>query len=178
MKVIFTLGILAALALLPRMGFATPSINQASENENMRNRIEHAKDATVRIFVNGQPSGTGFIVSPTGAVATCFHVVQNVVVAPTAANPNQVNINLAPNIEVELNGGQRVPATAHPACVGQAFGTAVARDYFLLNIGGQNRPYFRFGSFADAHEGDRVYSYGCQRSVKTSQVRSLQNQPV
>jgi serine protease Do len=143
----------------------TPNRIQRTESD-MRVRIQHAKAATVRILVNGQASGTGFIVSPTGTVVTCFHVVQTITPNPTPANPNQITVGLAANIQVELSDGQRVPATAHPSSVNQGFAAAIARDYFILNIGGQNRPFLKTALFATAHEGDRVYSCGFPMGIE------------
>ncbi len=127
---------------------------------NMRAHLQHVKLASVRILVNGQPSGSGFIISPTGLVATCFHVVQRFSPDPTPADPGRVRIEIQGNIEVQLSTGEKIRATPHPSLQGVGFQTAVARDFFLLNIGGQDRPFLRLGSFSDASEGDSVLSCG------------------
>lgn len=48
----------------------------------MKERVKRIKRAIVRILTNGQPSGTGFVISSAGLIGTCFHVVQHIRAAP------------------------------------------------------------------------------------------------
>ena len=71
----------------------------------MKERVKRIKRATVRILINGQPSGTGFVISGAGLIGTCFHVVQHVQAAPNG----QTQITYAPSIEVEFKDGNKLP---------------------------------------------------------------------
>src|SRR5437660_460430 len=82
------------------------------EDNSMIDRVSGVKKSTFRILVNGQPSGTGFAVSRDGLILTSFHVVQLIQQAPN----NQVQISIAPQIEVQTEDGTKYAATVHPSC--------------------------------------------------------------
>ena len=57
----------------------------------MKNRVPRIRESTVRIFVSGQPAGSGFITQENGGIVTCFHVVQQV--NPGQGNQVQITTN-------------------------------------------------------------------------------------
>lgn len=122
----------------------------------MKERLAQIKRVTVRILVNGQPSGTGFVISSDGLVATCFHVVQHVSPAPG----EQTQITYAPSIEVEFNDGEKLPAIVHNSCQNQGFLEAFSKDYCILEVESRNLVFLPLGTFADAYEGADIYLCG------------------
>jgi serine protease Do len=122
----------------------------------MKERAERIKRATVRILADGQPSGTGFVVSGTGLIGTCFHVVQHVQAAPNG----QTQITYSPSIEVEFSDGNKLPGTVHVSCQNQGFLEALSKDYCILEVGAKDLIALPLGTFADAYEGAEVYLCG------------------
>jgi serine protease Do len=122
----------------------------------MKQRLTQIKKATVRILVNGQPSGSGFIISRDGLVATCFHVVQRLL----PASNEQTQITYATSIEVEFNDGRKLPATVHGSCQNQGFLEALSKDYCVLEVESKNLIPLPLGTFADVYEGDNIYLCG------------------
>lgn len=122
----------------------------------MKHRLESIKRVTVRILINGQPSGTGFIISKDGLIATCFHVVQHS--RPTS--DGKTEITYSPSIEVEFNDANKIPATVHNSCQNQGFLEALSKDYCILEVESKNLAHLILGTFADAHEGADIYLCG------------------
>ena len=127
------------------------------EISNMKVRIKKIKESVVRIHINGNPSGTGFIVSENGLIATCFHVVQSIQPGPN----NQPQISHALNIEIELYNGTKLPGNIHQSCQTQGFIEALSKDYTLLEVNTDKKlSPISIGSFADIEEGDKIYICG------------------
>jgi serine protease Do len=122
----------------------------------MKERVKRIKRATVRILINGQPSGTGFVISGAGLIGTCFQVVQNIQAAPNG----QAQITYSPSIEVEFNDGNKLPGTVYESCQSQGFLEALSKDYCILEIKSKNLSPLRLGTFADVYEGASVYLCG------------------
>lgn len=122
----------------------------------MKDRIAAVKVSIVRVFVDGQPAGSGFVVSKDGLIATCFHVVQRNEPAPN----NQTHILYAPNIQVEFSNGTKLTATVHASCQNQGFAQAMGKDYCILQVPSSNLTPLTIGTFADVQEGDRVFLAG------------------
>ena len=122
----------------------------------MEQRITLIKRVTVRILSNGQPSGTGFVISRDGLIATCFHVVQHV----QSTTGGQTQITYAPSIEVEFNNGNKLPATVHKSCQNQGFLEALSKDYCILEVKSKNLVSLPLGTFADVYEGADIYLCG------------------
>ncbi len=122
----------------------------------MEDRVRRIKRATVRILTDGQPSGTGFVISNTGLIATCFHVVQHIQAAPNG----QTQITYSPSIEVEFNDGSKLPGTVHVSCQSQGFLEALSKDYCILETKSKNLIPLPLGTFADIYDGADVYLCG------------------
>ena len=127
----------------------------AQQREVMRQRVQKAKESTVRILVNGIPAGTGFAVTK-NLIATNFHVVQHVAAAPTG----QTQVTYAAAIQVQLTDGRVLPANPHPSVAGTNLAAALGRDVTLLAVQVNDLKPLRVGRFADIAEGDRVYLAG------------------
>jgi serine protease Do len=122
----------------------------------MKQRLAQVKKATVRILVNGQPSGSGFIISGDGLVATCFHVVQQLL----PVSNEQTQVTYATSIEVEFNDGQKLPATVRGSCQDQGFLEALSKDCCVLEVESKDLVPLPLGMFADVYEGDDIYLCG------------------
>ena len=122
----------------------------------MKLRVKLAKESTVRVFVNNQPSGSGFVVSSSGLVLTCFHVVESMQPAPNG----QTVVSYAKTIEVEFPGGVRVPTTVHASCQNAGFLAAISHDYCLLETQTARTSFLKLGSLASVSEGDPIYLCG------------------
>lgn len=123
----------------------------------MKERVAKIKDSTVRILVNNNPVGTGFIVSKKGLIATCFHVVQY---AQTTVG-EQTQVGYATNIEVEFSDETKTPAIIHQSCQNRGFQEALSHDYVILEV----KPHktlvpLALGRFADIKEGQEIYTCG------------------
>lgn len=132
---------------------------KATANEieafHMSDRIKQIKKSTVRILVNGKPSGSGFVISKNGLIATCFHIVQNAQEVDTG-----IIINYAKSIEVELCNGKKLSAVVHESCLKEGFFEAIAKDYCILKVKSNDLTPLSIGSFVDAHEGNNIYICG------------------
>lgn len=124
---------------------------------DMELRLNLVKKSTVQICVNGQPSGSGFVVTKDGLIATNFHVVQNI----QSSVDGQVNINYASSIEVIFNDGKRLPASVYDTCKTDSdFMEALSKDYCILKVTTKDLTPLTVGSFADAKEGAKIYLCG------------------
>jgi serine protease Do len=123
---------------------------------DMKDRIKRIKESIVRIFVDGQPAGSGFVVSKNGLIATCFHVVQK---NEPAAN-NQTRITYATGIQVEFSNGTKLSATVHSSCQNQGFADALSKDFCILQVNRSDLSPLSFGKFSDVQEGDQIYLAG------------------
>lgn len=129
----------------------------SSDSLNKQDRIDRIKKSTVRIYANGKPSGTGFIIDENGLIATAFHVVGKT--EPTSGKRSF--ITYAPAIEVEFYDGEKLPAIPHKTFIGQGIYEAVSKDYCILEVKTAKKLIpLRLGYFYDAQEGTEVYMCG------------------
>jgi serine protease Do len=117
-------------------------------------RHGRVKAATVRILLNGEPAGSGFIVSAEGLIATNFHVISG---SRHRANHCLVSPG---RIEVELADGRKFDATLADAAQSADFNDSCARDVALLQIKADKLAFLQVGSFHGAAEGESVYLAG------------------
>lgn len=122
----------------------------------MKQRLTLIKRATVRILTNGKVSGTGFVISKDGLIATCFHVVQHIQPAPNG----QTQIGYAKSIEIEFNDENKLSATVHKSCQKESFFEAFSKDYCILEVKTKNLAPLPLGIFANAYEGASIYLCG------------------
>jgi len=131
-------------------------LKQSQKVFDMKERINRFRESIVRIIVDNEPKGTGFVVSKDGLIATCFHVVQKT----EPLSNNTTSITYALNIEIEFTNGLRLPAFIHGSCLNKGFSEAVSKDYCILKVNQNDLIPLKLGSFSDAKEGDIVYMGG------------------
>lgn len=120
----------------------------------MQERVKRVKESVVRILVNEQPAGSGFVISSDGKVATCFHVVQNLTQGPN----NQVTFGFSSNIGVEFSDGSRVKAS--PVFEQKDLVRYISRDFAILETNKTKLTPLKLGSFSEVSEGDAIYTAG------------------
>jgi serine protease Do len=120
-------------------------------------RSAKIRKSTVRIYVDGKPKGTGFVLAENGLIATAFHVV-----AKIASTPHkQPHITYASSIKVQFDDGERLPAIVHKSCIGKGLHGSILSDYAILEIKTTKKLHpLRLGTFNDIYEGAHVYLSG------------------
>lgn len=131
----------------------------------MQQRVQLVQEATVRILVNENPAGTGFVVAA-NQIASAFHVVQQL--SPTAEGKTQ--IAFADKIEVQFRDGRRLVATPHSSVLGKNLQLAIGRDVALLTVPTGDLKPLTLGKFSDVREGDAVYLAGYPLGVEQAIV--------
>lgn len=120
-------------------------------------RLAKISKSTVRIYIDGKPKGTGFIISENGLIATTFHVIAKTISTPYG----QTHITYASSIEVQLDDGEILPAIVHASCIGKGLHGSIVRDYCILEISTAKRLVpAPLGDFKDITEGTHVYVSG------------------
>jgi len=134
-----------------------PAVKPPSNPFDQQERIAKIRKSTVRVFVDGKPKGTGFIITENGLIATVFHVI-----AKTIPNPHkQSQITYASSIEVQFDDGEKLPAIVHKSCIGKGLYESILRDYCILEIKtSKNLVPLRLGNFSSVYEGAAVYLSG------------------
>lgn len=150
-------GVVLVVILVLAVGSSAISQSRSANQQ----RVQRVKESTFRIFVNGSPAGTGFVVAA-NLVATNFHVVQQL----SPAADGQTQITYASKIEVQLQDGRLLTATPHPSVSGQALQMAVGKDVALLIVPVKDLRPLRLGQFSDVSEGDSVYLAGYPLGVE------------
>ncbi len=132
-------------------------INPPPDPTDKQERIARIRQATVRIYVDGKPKGTGFIITENGLIATAFHVI-----AKTFPTPHeQALITYASSIEVQFDDREQVPAIVHKSCIGKGLHGSILRDFCILETKtSKKRIPLKLGAFNDVHAGTHVYLSG------------------
>jgi serine protease Do len=133
------------------------STETTSKNLNQQERFTKIRQSIVRIYVDGRPRGTGFIIAENGLIATAFHVI-----AKTFSTPHgQAQITYAASIEVHLDNGEKLPAILHTSCIGKGLHGSILRDYCILEIKTPKKLVpLSLGNFNDVSDGAHVYIAG------------------
>ncbi|MBS1688622.1 MAG: trypsin-like peptidase domain-containing protein [Bacteroidetes bacterium] len=129
-------------------------------------RVKKLKESVVRILVEGQASGTGFLVTSDGWLLTCWHVIEPACIRDSVTH----EIIKIKKIEVEDVNGKRY-LTAYMTDMikkGVGMAKAVTFDYCPLKIVDTTRKfsYLRIGDFNDVQEGERVYTCGYPLGIR------------
>lgn len=112
-------------------------------------RVTHIKNSIVRILVNGNPSGTGFLITEQAHVITCFHVIEE------AAIQNKP-------IQIEFSTGEKVEALYLTSMVQTGLREAVGYDYCVLvpSKPTVKKAYLTLGLYESVSEGDELITMG------------------
>jgi serine protease Do len=133
------------------------AVNPPSNTLDEQGRLAKIRKSTVRIYVDGKPRGTGFIISENGLIATAFHVI-----AKTFSTPHgQAQITYAACIAVRMDDGEELPAIVHTSCIGKGLHGSILRDYCILEIKTPKKLVpLSLGNFDDISDGAQVYLAG------------------
>jgi S1-C subfamily serine protease len=134
-----------------------PLPNPSSNPSNKEERSAKIRKSTVRIYVDGKPKGTGFVIAENGLIATAFHVV-----AKIASTPHKQSlITYASSLKVQFEDGERLPAIVHKSCIGKGLHRSILSDFAILEIKTSKKLIpLRLGNFNDIYEGAGVYLSG------------------
>jgi serine protease Do len=148
------------------LGFISLDYTQAAKlitepDPFMKERVKKIKESTVEIIAsygNSKSSGTGFVVSKEGLIATCFHVVGRA----HYETDSSITYSLASTIEVVFNSNDTVSAVVYnPNKNGEELREAISKDYCILSLSSKrNVVPLKLGNFSDAEEGDSIYICG------------------
>lgn len=122
-----------------------------------KRKIEDLKQSTVRILIDNQARGTGFIVSSKCEIITCWHVINSAISVDSAG---MVNLK---KIEIEYHNGIKQEVGIFTKLLQELSDSAVLYDFCLLGVMSIPKTDFKFlkpGSFSDIEEGDIVYTCG------------------
>jgi len=155
---VFVIFLILLVCLSTSAGCFKSRIEKPPANAlDKQERIAKIRKSTVRIYVDGKPKGTGFIITENGLIATAFHVIAKTIPTPR----EQAQITYASSIEVQFNDGERLPAIVHKSCIGKGFHGSIFRDYCILEIKTSKKLVpLRLGNFNDVYEGAHVYLSG------------------
>lgn len=123
-----------------------------------KQRLIHVKKSVVRILIDDKPSGTGFVVSKTGQIITCWHVIQPAISVDGATQ----KINLK-KITAEFISGEKIELGIYTYLFNEGYKDALVYDYCFLEPSIKKIvPYefLKLGSFENVNEGEQVYSVG------------------
>lgn len=135
---------------------ATRSLSQSLSPE----RVLMIKNATVQIVIgNGESSGTGFFVTQTGTIVTCWHVIKDAILVDS-----NKHLSLKP-ILVKLPNGKGFNAGIPTIIFKDSSLTAKAIGYdFCLLVPitplRQSVSFLQLGNFDSVKEGQSVYTCG------------------
>lgn len=113
-------------------------------------RVKKLKDATVRVLVDGMPTGTAFFVNKEGWLATCWHVVESAIVQKLP-------------LEIEFIDGEVVEVGFSTGLLENYTKQAIMIDFALLKPLTNPKTkfsYFNIGDFRSTLEGSAIYSNG------------------
>ncbi len=133
------------------------SLNSFGQVRLDKKRIEDLKQSTVRILIDNQARGTGFIVSSKCEIITCWHVINSAVSVDSAG---KINLN---KIEIEFDNGIKQEVGIYTKLLQELSNSAVLYDFCLLGVMTTPKTDFKFlklGSFSDIEEGDVIYTCG------------------
>jgi len=124
-----------------------------------KERIERLNKSIVRILIDDDASGSGFIVSEDGWIASCYHVIASAFIRDSAQRVTGLR-----TIHAEFRNGERVRVTMlNDLVINPGNYEAVGYDYILMKMNDEPKISFRaleLGSWSDVNEGDQIYSAG------------------
>lgn len=126
--------------------------------------MTHAKKSVVRILIDGKPSGTGFIVSKSGQIITCWHVIDPAFILDTLNRRTGLR-----KIEAEFPDGVTAELGIYNFLLQKGNRDAVAYDYCFLQPMKPLSSAFEFlklGTFEEINEGDQIYTIGYPLGIK------------
>jgi S1-C subfamily serine protease len=135
-----------------------------------KQRLLHVKKSVVRILIDDKPCGTGFIVSKTGQIVTCWHVIQ-----PAITVGESTKVIHLKKIKAEFISGEKIELGIYTYLIEEGYRDALIYDYcFLEPLIKTNVPYefLKLGNFESVNEGEQVYSVGYPLGIEQQFVSS------
>jgi len=131
-----------------------------------KERIERLNKSIVRILIEDKASGSGFVVTEDGWIATCFHVIE-----PAMVRDSLGKFIRFKSLYAEFKNGEKAQLSLARALVlkGIESDKAVAYDYMLLKLPENLTTeinVLKLGNWADINEGDVIYSAGYPLGIK------------
>lgn len=133
-------------------------------------RVSRAKESVARILIAGQAAGTGFIVSSSGHILTCWHVIAPRFMIDSASKEVKML-----KVEAELVSGEIAELGIHDFLLGEGNRAAVGYDYCLMEPTKPLKSRFSFlklGSFENVNEGDQIYTVGYPLGIQQQVISS------
>ncbi len=129
-------------------------------------RIDKLNNTVVRITIDStNSSGTGFVCTKTGWVATNNHVVQ----PAFYRNPKNNQIDSVRLIKAEFRDERVVEYIVMPDYYGDEYLDGVTKDYIILIPrikDDKEYDFLRIGKWEDVNEGDEVYTAGYPLAIR------------
>jgi serine protease Do len=135
-----------------------------------KERLLHAKKSVVRILIDNIPYGTGFIVSKTGQIITCWHVIQPAISVDATAK----TFNLK-KITAEFISGKKIELGIYTYLFNEGYRDALIYDYCYLEPTIKTNVEYEFlklGNFENVNEGEQIYSVGYPLGIEQQFVSS------
>lgn len=123
-----------------------------------KQRLIRAKNSVVRILIDDKPSGTGFVISKTGQIITCWHVIQSAI----SIDESSKQIILK-KITAEFISGKKIDLGIYTYLFKDGYKEALIYDYCFLEPSIKTNTSYEFlklGKFENVNEGEQVYSVG------------------
>ncbi|MEL7120852.1 MAG: serine protease [Bacteroidota bacterium] len=131
-----------------------------------KKRIDKINKSIVKIFVENQRMGTGFVVREDGWIATCHHVIYPAFVWDS--NKRFLKLN---RIYAEFSDGEKVEIELFKPLYSNVKGFDAARAFDSAILRMKTVPKFEYmpmllGNWSDLREGDEVYVVGFPAKIK------------
>ncbi len=123
-----------------------------------KQRLLHAKKSVVRILIDDKPSGTGFVVSKSGQIITCWHVIQPAITVDETTK--QIHLK---KITAEFISGEKIELGIYTYLFEAGYRDALIYDYCFLEPSiktAVSYDFLKLGKFENVNEGEQVYSVG------------------
>ena len=131
-----------------------------------KERIELLNETIVKLTIeNSSSSGTGFVVSESGWIGTCNHVIQ----PAFYRNKKTREIDSIKTIYAKYTSGNKIPYRVVPVFYGNEYLNGLYGDYILLQPITDtivNAKYLKIGKWTDVNDGDEIYTAGYPFLVK------------
>lgn len=151
--------------LLPFFIFTVAFVNSQSLGKS---RIAGINNGVVRILIDNRESGTGFVISKDGLIATCEHVVR-----PSFIFDSNNSLIDYKSIKAKFSNGEIIELEPLPILLSgkKIFDTTKVFDSFILKFCSEKpkieyKP-LKLGSWQEVNEGDIVYTSGYPGGINT-----------
>ncbi len=125
-----------------------------------KKRIKRLEQTVVKIIIDNNQVGTGFVVSEKGLIATCFHVIESAFIR----DPNNNEIVDIKNIVAKFEDKSQVEIFVLEQFLydGEWYEKGLVGDYVVLSPINSRKifEFLKLGKWSDIEEGEIVYTSG------------------